>query len=236
MTELRGTVNTEYELKFVTDEAGLELTRAWGHDRRLCDEGLVWFDRSHLFYDSDAFDLLAVGWAFRKKTDAFSYCLKYPIANEAMLLVRREVFIRKLPFALDFGNVMHRRTPVMARVVELMRSRHGDAAADMLRSIRPRVRIDCLREYFFSVKPATADRSVGMALDRVTAISVEDGAVLGEWCEVELETGWGFSEGTGDMLGLASELTDRGLRATAETKYELACRGAGLAGAPETVR
>lgn len=226
MSELQGTVNTENELKFLTDEHGLEIARTWADKRHLSEQGVVWFDRSHIFYDTDALDLMQAGWAFRKKVGAHSYCLKYPVANEGPLLVRREIFIRKLPFALDFQNPLHRRTPVMARIVDLLRGSDIDAFETAMGSIQPRIRIDCVREYFFSVKEGKADRSIGMALDRVVAVDVETGDAISRWCEVELETGWGYVEETARMVQLGDELEMKGLQSTTDTKYQIACRDA----------
>ena len=163
-------VNTEHEIRLVTDSQGLNDAENWLLSQAYLNFGSSKSIRSHYYYDVPTFLLGKQTASLRQSVGKFSYCLKYVVDSVGDVITRREVFSR-LGQPLDLLHPFHRCFGISVRLLALLGQDHAtDFAA--IKAFLPRVRIDCSRRYRLLTYPDGVDRLLAVAFDTVSAFDI----------------------------------------------------------------
>jgi len=213
--------NTEREAKFTTDQAGLRHATAWLDSQIKTDLGQAPAFRNHLYFDRPDFLLSARGVSFRQSVNKPTYCLKYPIGQQGIFLLRREVFTKCPDFYLSVRNPLHQNVPVIRWMTSFLYGDNLDVA-QRLAGFAPRIRIECQRVYRIIPRPDDINWMIGIALDQLKAFRLDEAEPFASWCEVELEPSVVFEDNLDAAQKLADGLVAEGLKITTKSKYTYA--------------
>jgi hypothetical protein len=213
--------NTEREVKFTTDEAGLRHATSWLDSRIKTDLGRTPKFRNYIYFDRPDFLLSERGASFRQSANKPSYCLKYPIGQQSVFMLRREVFTKCPDYYLDVRNPLHRNVPVIRWMAAFL----GEDDIPLVRRLAgfaPQIRIECQRVYRIIPRPDDINWMIGIALDRVKAFRPNEADPFASWCEVELEPSTIFEDNLDAAQKLVDGLAAEGMKITAKNKYSYA--------------
>jgi hypothetical protein len=214
-------INTEHEVRLVTDVRGLKAAERWFAAQPFEFRGASENFRSHYYYDLPRGMLAQKGRSFRQSVGNYAYCLKYPVRSEGIVITRREVFC-KMSSPLDILHPYHQRLGILVRLLPMLSEKSATPA--LLKRFKPRIRMDCRRQYRIMLYPDGIDRMMAVAFDRVSAYDMErgDDRPFASWCEIELETIWAFPERTDVATDIARKLEKVGLKVTSKSKFRIA--------------
>lgn len=213
--------NTEREAKFTTDEDGLRFADAWLNRRIKTDLGQTPKFRNYLYFDRPDFLLSARGVSFRQSVKQPSYCLKYPIGQQSVFMMRREVFTKCPDYYLDIHNPLHQNVPVIRWMARFLRE-DDVPLAHQLAGFAPQVRIECQRVYRIIPRTDDVNWMIGIALDQVKAFRPAEAEPFASWCEVELEPSPVFEENFDSARKLVEGLAAEGMKISTRSKYTYA--------------
>jgi hypothetical protein len=213
--------NTEREIKFTTDEAGLRRGISWLNSQIKTELGQAPTSRNHLYFDRPDFLLSTRGVSFRRTLKKPSYCLKYPIGEQGMFLMRREVFTKCRDFHLDVRNPLHQNAPVIRWMMAYLQEDKLPVARRLI-GFCPQMRIECQRVWRIIPRPDDVNWMVGIALDRLKAFRLDEAEPFTSWCEIELEPSVVFADNLDVAQSLADGLIAEGLEVCTKSKYTYA--------------
>jgi hypothetical protein len=213
--------NIECEAKFTTDEAGLRHATSWLNSRIKTDLGQTPKLRNYLYFDRPDFLLSTRGVSFRQSVKKSSYCLKYPVGQQGVFMMRREVFTKCPDYHLDIRNPLHQNVPVIRWMAAFLREDNVPLARH-LAGFAPRIRIECQRVYRIIPRSDDVNWMIGIALDRVKAFRPDEADPFASWCEVELEPSAVFDENLDVARKLVEGLAAEGMKISTRSKYTYA--------------
>jgi len=213
--------NTEREVKFTTDQAGLRRASSWLDGQIKTELGQAPKFRNHLYFDCPDLLLSTRGVSFRQSVNKPSYCLKYPIREQGMFLWRREVFTKCRDIYLNVRNPLHQNVPVIRWMTAVL---HQDKlpVARRLVGFAPQIRIECQRVWRIIPRPDDVNWMVGIALDQLKAFRPGEAEPFTSWCEIELEPSTVFEDNLEVAQRLAEGLVAEGIKICTKSKYTYA--------------
>jgi len=209
---------TEREAKFTTDEAGLRHATSWLDSRIKVDLGQTPKFRNYVYFDRPDFLLSEKGASFRRSTNKPSYCLKYPIGQQSVFMMRREIFTKCPDYHLDIRNPLHHNVPVIRWMGVFLREENVPLAR-RLAGFAPQIRIECQRVYRIIPRPDDVNWMIGIALDRVQAFRADEDESFASWCDVEIEPSTVFEDNLVAAQELVDGLISEGMTPSTRSKY-----------------
>lgn len=185
--------------------------------------GTQHFLRVYQYLDFDDLPLRGNGISFRKSERKPSYCLKYPVGRDREAWIRREVFCKDSEMELSIMSPVHRRVPVLSRMIALLDDA-GFNWQDRLQTFSPRLRVECHRRFHKVPRKSTGETILGVCFDSVVARPCGAAGEECRWTEVEIELNSQAPEGLPLALDVCARLQEEGAILSSEGKYQKASR------------